>query len=149
MRGPPSLCAHSMAVLTRHARLLYVLALFQLLGGPLVLGGLMMVTRLMGDREMTLSQSVSMTLGHLHASINSEADAQAWTDGTDVLPPAKPESPRPRKLKDGKDKIWLVSDFLPFVRLCPGPLKTCMGDWHDPVPRRLANAPPLPPPRWS
>jgi hypothetical protein len=47
-----------MAVLTRHARLLYLLALFQLLGGPLVLGGLMMVMKLTAEKEMTLSQSV-------------------------------------------------------------------------------------------
>lgn len=138
-----------MAVLTRHARLLYLLALFQLLGGPLVLGGLLMVKRLMTEREMTLSQSVSHTLQHLdHLDAAGEGDLVLSND-SDFLPLTKPGAPMPKKVKDAKDKLWAVNDLTKFFWLSREPLPLIRLGWHDPVPRRLANVPPLPPPRWS
>lgn len=137
-----------MAVLTRHVRLLYLLALFQLLGGPLVLGGLMMVTRLMADREMTLSQSVSCTLRHLdpcHAIVNGE-HCLAEADG--LLPPSKPALPPLEKTKDGKGKLWAVSDLGRFIWHPALSLNIPGAGEHDPDPRKLAQAPPIPPPRW-
>lgn len=138
-----------MAVLTRHARFLYLLALFQLLGGPLVLGGLLMVKRLMTEREMTLSQSVSQTLEHLdHLDVRGAGDL-AINHDSGFLPPAKPDSPMPKKAKDSQDKLWAVNDLTKFLWLSQEPLQSTWQGWHDPVPLRLANAPPLPPPRWS
>ena len=134
-----------MAVLIRHARLLYLLALFQLLGGPLVLGGLMMVMKLTAEKEMTLSQSVVQTLERM-ARFEAGADVLGEWNGDDSLPPAKPE-PKPRKVKDSKDKLWAVNDLGRVLWAKLEPLKMAAMAWHDPVPRRLANAPPLPPPR--
>ncbi|MEN3941502.1 hypothetical protein WJU23_09435 [Prosthecobacter sp. SYSU 5D2] len=134
-----------MAVLNRHARLLYLLALFQLLGGPIVLGGLMMVMKLTAEKEMTLSQSVAHTLERM-AHFEAEADAIRDWNEDDSLPPAKPE-PKPRKAKDSKDKLWAVNDLGKVVWAKIEPLKVTAMAWHDPVPRKLANAPPLPPPR--
>ncbi|MES2734786.1 MAG: hypothetical protein V4672_00615 [Verrucomicrobiota bacterium] len=136
-----------MAVLLRHARLLYLLALFQLLGGPLVLGGLMMVTRLMADREMTLAQSVSMTLENLEGEAAIGAGEWTWSAEGGLLPPAKPQGPAPAKLKDSKGKLWALNDFGQSGWNRPPPLKIPTGAWHDPVPHRRAQAPPLPPPR--
>lgn len=134
-----------MAVLIRHARLLYLLALFQLLGGPLVLGGLMMVMKLTAEKEMTLSQSVAQTLEQM-ARFDAKGDVlRDWNDD-DSLPPANPE-PKPRKVKDSKDKLWAVNDLGKVVWAKLEPMKMAVTAWHDPVPRRLANAPPLPPPR--
>ena len=138
-----------MAVLIRHARILYLLALFQLLGGPLVLGGLMMITRLMADREMTLTESVSKTLIQLdHFQAHGAGDS-SWAMDEGLLPPAKPELPSPRKSKESKDKLWVVNDLAKVVWAIPESLKIPEGDWHDPVPWRLAHAPPIPPPKWS
>jgi hypothetical protein len=134
-----------MAVLTRHARLLYVLALFQLLGGPLVLGGLMMVMKLTAEKEMTLSQSVVQTLERM-ARFEAEADVLHNWNNDDSLPPTKPE-PKPRKVKDAKDKLWAVNDLGGVMWAKVEPLKMAVMAWQDPVPQRLANAPPLPPPR--
>lgn len=134
-----------MAVLTRHARLLYLLALFQLLGGPLVLGGLMMVMKLTAQEEVTLSQSVVQTLERM-ARLEAGDDVLVEWHGDEALPPVKPE-PTPRKVKDSKDKLWAVNDLGRVVWGKLEPLKMAAMAWHDPVPRRLANAPPLPPPR--
>lgn len=141
-----------MVELKRHARLLYLLALFQLLGGPLVLGGLMMVSKLMSERQMTLAQSVSATLHHmdgLQDTLAGGAEEWSWTQDHGLLPPAKPQAPQPRKLKDGKEKLWVLNDLARFSWAYPGPLQTWMRGWHDPVPPRLAHAPPIPPPRWA
>lgn len=138
-----------MAELKRHARLLYLLALFQLLGGPLVLGGLMMMSRLMSEQQMTLTQSLTATLegmDHLDAAPYPEGE-WTWTQDQGLLPPAKPQSPPPRKLKDGKDKLWALDDCSCLAWAYPEPLQTWLKGWHDPVPARLAHAPPLPPPR--
>lgn len=136
-----------MAVLLRHARLLYLLALFQLLGGPLVLGGLMMVTRLMADREMTLAQSVSHTLETLEGTATIGAGEWTWSADEGLLPPAKPQGPTPAKLKDSKAKLWALNDFAQPGWQRPAALKIPTGPGHDPVPHRRAQAPPLPPPR--
>ncbi len=137
-----------MAVLTRHARLLYLLALFQLVGGPLVLGGLMLVARLMTDREMTLSQGISHTLDRL-GRCDAGEPAFALADDGDAAAPVKQQTPQPKKVKDTKDKLWAVNDLPRFAWARPVPISIPETAWHDPVPRRLANAPPLPPPRWS
>jgi len=136
-----------MEVLTRHARLLYLLALFQLLGGPLVLGGVMMVTSLMKEREMTLSQSISQTLHHLEQGEVAGAGEWTWTEDHGLLPPVKPRPPQPPKTKDGKGKLWVVNDLESFPWQASMLLKIHMQGWHDPVPLRLAHAPPIPPPR--
>lgn len=143
-----------MAVLTRHARLLYLLALFQLLGGPLVLGGLMMVKRLMTREELTLSQSVSLTLERMDrepgAMMAFDAGTSAvWQEGRGSLLPASKPVPVPKKLKEAKDKLWLVNDLTRFLWQTPSRELTGHKGWHDPVPTRLAHAPPIPPPRWS
>ncbi|TDU68121.1 hypothetical protein EI77_03238 [Prosthecobacter fusiformis] len=138
-----------MAVLTRHARLLCLLALFQLLGGPLVLGGIMMVARMMTDREMTLAQSVTHTLQKLGQDQMHAADDQECRDINGLLPPAQPKAPQPYKFKDTKEKLWVVNDLGGFAWKCAHQAKNPHPDWHDPVMRRLAHAPPIPPPRWS
>lgn len=135
-----------MVALKRHARLLYLLALFQLLGGPLVLGGLMMVARLTADREISLSQSVAQTLQKMG---RADANGQDTFNEHIQLPASKSTVPKPAKLKDTKDKLWAVNEFSGLIWARPEPLKIPVCGWHDPVPRRLANAPPLPPPRVS
>ena len=104
-----------------------------------------MVMRLTAEKDMSLSQSVTQTLERL-ASHEVEANAvQSWNQD-DSLPPVKPE-PKPRKVKDTKDKLWAVNDLGRVVWTRMEPLKMAAVSWHDPVPQTLANAPPLPPPR--
>lgn len=139
-----------MAVLSRNARLLYLLALFQLAGGPLVLGGLLLVSRLMQEKEMSLADSIRLSVGSLQ---RQRADFSADTPFHEMevaadLPPAEPRAPSPFKPKECKDKSWTCHDLRLPVWSLPCLLTTELPHRHDPVPPRLAQAPPLPPPRW-
>lgn len=143
-----------MAVWQRHIRLLYLLALFQLLGGPLVLGGFMLAARLMVEKEVTLTQSLGKTMEHL-------AECQGWTlQGSEEFLASRdegglpgkscpPKPPLKNKTPDSKSKLWALDDL--GVILWRYHRGACLGGLSPPEsrPTKLANAPPVPPPRLS
>lgn len=139
-----------MDVLLRHARVLYLLALLQLLGGPLVLGGMMLVSKVTADAGE--QHFVALELSEAGASEAWSADTSAewtWSEQQGLLPPKCPKLPESGKANDGKGKLWVFEDLAGAGWRDPGRTLTGTPPSRDRVPWRLAHEPPIPPPRWS
>ncbi|HEY1081320.1 MAG TPA: hypothetical protein VGE29_03610 [Prosthecobacter sp.] len=139
-----------MDVLLRHARVLYLFALLQLLGGPLVLGGMMLVSKVTADAGV--KHPVTLVSGEARASeacFANASDEWTWSAEHGLLPPKCPKLPESGKTKEGKGKLWAFEDLAGAGWRYPGPSLTGMHPFRDRVPWRLAHEPPAPPPRWS
>lgn len=136
--------------LSRNARLLCLLTLLQLVGGPLVLCGVMIFTRLATDKDVTLSQSISLAVesAQRFEFQDHSAASPALSPADCTKPqPAKAPAPLPVKSKDGKATLAGMADFLGVTLAPPGSLFLPLSSWHDPAPITRGQAPPLPPPR--
>lgn len=141
-----------MVALQSHARLLYLLALFQLVGGPLVLGAFLLGARLLVEKEVPLTQTLSCTLELLAGQEGwSAASADDWLNPNPHQAPrgkdGAPVPPGKDKTPDAKGKLWALGGV-------DGSVWEARVDAREPctcppaaVPMRLANAPPVPPPR--
>lgn len=136
--------APAMAVWKRHARLLCLLATAQLLGGPLVLALLLTVCQPSADQpfEQRLARSWQQV-----EALSAGGVPADWDAG--VVPDRPTEAPSPKKT-GFKDTTW-TTEAAARLQLVPPPALPLAGwpSWRDPVPPSQANAPPLPPPRWS
>lgn len=133
--------------LRQTGRLIYLLALFQLAGGPLVICAVILVGKLassqalnaMRQREgpvtMISSEPVDQVVAHL-------AD-MGWEQTSNRGQPAAPQ-----KAKDGKGKIWAVRDAgAPVCLTARTPFMASLPWESEWLPRR-SHPPPIPPPRW-
>lgn len=131
-----------MAFWKQHARWLYVLALFQLLGGPLVLCGVVLFSKMGSEESVTLDQRLALTLERLVPLQSGELlfDEQ--------LPESSPlKGPSSKPAKDTKAKFWAVEMGLMAKFTFPEPERLRHSRWHDPAPPHRGHAPPIPPPR--
>jgi hypothetical protein len=124
--------------LQHHRRSLCLLALLQVLVGPVVLGLLLLAGGL-AEGDEVLEQRVVAALVRLEVVGLSAVETD--TEGQ----PAEPLPGTSAKLK--KDLSWTLVELPPLRLLAPAPRS--LGRWgrHDPPPPRLGQAPPLPPPR--
>lgn len=130
-----------MNALKRHARLLYMLALCQVLGGPLVLGGLLLLTQITSGGHV--EQRVVDTLLRLEARECAALFAQGEL-------PAKKGAPATPPAPAGKgkaDKGWTHGHLAALRVYAPAPVRMGVAARHDRPPTGPAHAPPLPPPR--
>lgn len=141
-----------MAALKQHARLLYLLVLFQLVGGPLVLGGFMLAARLMMTQEVSLAQSLDMSIERLQIAGGWKASdsSDPWHLTTEQTPTHRKlpgKNKNKDKTPDTKSKLWALDDLgHSHWRMIPDVCALRRGV-PERTPPRLANAPPLPPPR--
>jgi|GEM_PF-1283867 len=139
-----------MVGLMQHARLLYLLALVQLLGGPLVLGGIFCFARMGQEPGVTLTLRITRAwqqAQNMEALVQSPALQQEVAAAPD-REPSRP-SPAPERTKGGKAKIFAITDWSPpqfMLRLQPA---VHYPRWHDPAPVTRGQSPALPPPRLS
>ncbi len=131
-----------MSFLQRHRRSLCLLALLQVLVGPAVLGLLLLAGGLAEGDDM-LERRVVAALVRLELA--GLPVAAADEEGLPTEPRPLPGVP----VKVEKDQSWSLAE-LPPLRVHP-PVAMSLGHAgrHDPPPPRLAQAPPLPPPRLS
>lgn len=130
-----------MQALSRHARLLYLLVLCQVLGGPLVLGGLLILTEITSGRQ--IEARVAETLQRFEA-----AECTALFSKSESSLPEKHSIPRPKSgVKTKTDKSWSTALVSPMRIYPPVPKKTGIHWLQETAPPHLAQAPPLPPPR--
>lgn len=130
-----------MGNLPKNVRLLYLLALLQLLGGPAVLCGILVVAKL-GQ------QSEAKPLTEQIVSVIEEVQHFYETGYSNELPPPDPaKAPAPVKVKESKFKLNGTLTQTVCVITEPGALLLVMPMHRDPPPVSQAQAPPLPPPR--
>ncbi|HCN28307.1 MAG TPA: hypothetical protein DIT64_05945 [Verrucomicrobiales bacterium] len=130
-----------MHALKRNARLLYLLALCQVLGGPLVIGGLLVLERL--TRGSGLEARMAGALARMEAAECAALLSRAGLPAGEEAPASAPA----KKSKCKADKNWSLGGLNAPRFFPPAPIQAEMGSPHDPPPARLAQAPPLPPPR--
>ena len=135
-----------MAVWKRHARLLCLLATAQLLGGPLVLALLLTVCQPSADQPFAQRLVRSWQQVEALSAGGVPADWVALDEGL----PHRPAGAPPLKKTGFKDKTWTIEAAERLLLVPPPALQlAAWPSWRDPVPPSQANAPPLPPPRWS
>lgn len=134
-------CLHSKF---RH---LYLLALFQLVGGPLVL-----VPMLLMSKAVVRETAQHGVVKGFHEALVS----QEWSEAQEMLqrgsivaePSSSTKAPgKKEKAKDGQPKLDFVAWTPPALMEQDGtPVKRPAWEWH-PMSSHWANAPPSPPPR--
>lgn len=144
-----------MASLKRHARLLYILALFQMVGGPVVLWCLLSFSSaLQSDSTTSMTQALERTIqeaGRIEATANllmeSGEPLAAFEESTTSSAPARKNVPKPAKGKDKKAKFFAISESLPRLMLTAAPPPGTRGPDDDPAAKERNVPPSLPPPR--
>jgi hypothetical protein len=136
-----------MACLRSKFRHLYLLALFQLVGGPLVL-----VPMLMMSKAVVRETAQHGVVQGFHQAMVS----QEWSEVRDILqnggmmaePSSSTKAPgQQEKTKDGKPKLDFAAWTMPALMELEGvPVKRPAWQWQ-PMASNWANAPPSPPPR--
>ena len=130
-----------MQTLKRHARLLYLLALCQVLGGPLVLGGLLLLA------EMTSGKQIEARVAEVLQRFETAECATLFALAESSAPEGK-HLPRPANgVKTKTDKGWSSLFLSPLRVFPPVPVKTGIHWLREVPPPHHAQAPPLPPPR--
>ncbi len=151
-----------MAFLSRHLRLLCLLALFQVLGGPLVLCGVIAFSKAggQGASQVSLQDRISLSLAQMQRAeqlatlspslFMEEGVSSGFWEGEELTQP-NPSKPLPTgKVKDGKAKFHAI----PLARvaaglMAPEGVESSREKYRDRVPISRAQGPPLPPPRLS
>ncbi|QIF01808.1 hypothetical protein [Roseimicrobium sp. ORNL1] len=140
-----------MACLRSKFRHLYLLALFQLVGGPLVLVPMLLMSKavvretaqhgvVQGLHEVVVSQEWS----EVREMIQKGGIVSELSSSTKAPAPGKQKQ---EKAKDGKPKLDFVTWTMPaLVELEGLPVKRPGWEWQ-PMASSWANAPPSPPPR--
>jgi hypothetical protein len=131
-----------MSFLQRHRRSLCLLALLQVLAGPAVLGLLLLAGGLAEGDDM-LERRVVAALVRLELA--GLPVAAADEEGLPTEPRPLPGVP----VKVKKDQSWSLAELTPLRVHPPVAMSLGHAGRHDPPPPRLAQAPPLPPPRLS
>lgn len=135
-----------MACLRSKFRHLYLLALFQLVGGPLVLVPMLMMSKAV-VRE---TAQHGMVKGIHLATLSPEWDEVREIFQHGIAPDLSPSTKAPGKkenAKDGKPKLDFVTWTMPALAEQEGaPEKRPAWEWQ-PMASSWANAPPSPPPR--
>lgn len=125
-------------------RHLYLLALFQLVGGPLILLSVMTVTKIAADH----AQQHGFIAG-LHTVLQTETwqtAAETVADQANATQPAA-SSETPAKKLDTKEKIP-AANWMDSAALCAPKLAATPPMWELPwLVSASPQAPPLPPPR--
>ena len=136
-----------MARLAQHARLLYLLALFQLVGGPLVLCAVVLFSSVAMEKQVTLGEKIEWAL----QSAQTMQSAATEGDHLDVLAddgmPPKPKAPTPSKTKEGKGKLFGLDEWFVTKLWQPTRTRLAVAKRGDGGVVTRANAPPIPPPR--
>lgn len=133
-----------MACLRSKFRHLYLLALFQLVGGPLVL-----VPMLMMSKAVVRETAQHGVVTGLHEAVES----QEWDDAREMIQSgAIPDSPAkkhgaPEKSGEGKPKLNFMAWTAPARLELEGNLAAKPAWEWQPMASHWANAPPSPPPR--
>lgn len=144
-----------MASLKRHARLLYILALFQMVGGPVVLWCLLSFSSaIQSGSTSTVAQAFEHAIveaGRIEANSNllveAGDDLAAPEEGSASSTPTRKIIPKPPKSKDKKAKFFAISESLPPVMLANVPPPGAHGPDDDPAATWRNMPPSLPPPR--
>ena len=134
----------------RRKRLLYLLALFQVLGGPAVLCGVIAFVRLANHQQLTFHEEALVALGQVDAAEVTGAESSRGTihDGARETPQdAAPPCPAPNDPPNKKVKFQAIVDFGAHARLAlprDAGLIDCRFEFP---PGRMSQPPPLRPPK--
>ena len=127
-------------------RSLFVLALFHMAGGPVVLGVLLLFVKLAGLHTHCQEGGSRTT------ALESSALHSLWIDVVNDSPSPIDSKPAPHSSKDHTVKAKVK--FLGMIDeiLCSfGPIESAEGkdpDWSNGFAAHLGLPPPVPPPRW-
>jgi hypothetical protein len=136
-----------MACLRSKFRHLYLLALFQLVGGPLVL-----VPMLLMSKAVVRETAQHGVVKGLHEAVVSQewSEVREMIQKSGVVSEASSSTKAPgkqEKAKDGKTKLDFVTWTMPALMEWDGvSVKRLAWEWQ-PMASSWANAPPSPPPR--
>lgn len=146
--------------LRQTGRFIYLLALFQLAGGPLVIGVVMLVGKITagwGCSEALLHQAAACPAASINAATEERSasslfpaifDLDFLFEAFSTTASSSPQKPAPApKEKDAKGKLWMISDPGMRIRsMAPTPLIACLPAESDWLVTR-SHSPPIPPPR--
>ena len=136
-----------MTRLSRHVRLIYLFALFQVLGGPALLCGVIGLVRLASDQQLTLAEHATRAIERVQRreqGLPEKAIVRREIPREDT----QPAVPAPPQQKDeGKTKFTGIIETFKSPRIgssAPGSKHWCR---HDPALIEREHPPLLPPPR--
>lgn len=126
---------------------MYLLALFQLAGGPLVICAVILAGKLASSQASHAvwqrENPVTAISGEPIDGMVARLADMAWDRTSNQGQPAAPH-----KAKDGKGKIWAIRDAGEPPRLTSrSPFMASLPRESEWLPRR-SHPPPIPPPRW-
>jgi hypothetical protein len=132
-------------------RLIYLLALFQLAGGPLVIGGVMLAAKLCSGWQQRALAATMLDVGAFRAEAEQVFEAgapHALIEGISAAAPSSDQKPAPpRKAKDAKGKLWTINELGTSMHVgADVPLIACLPSECSWLVTR-SHPPPAPPPR--